>query len=134
MKKEANNWMESFTRNGVVATMGLLLFVCFSVQSAISPDLDNQISVLCDKMQSCALESLGGENVDTANSAFVEKMIGAACRQIRGEFDVMSLSNKVDTAATACLKSMTALSCQAFESDVETPECSALAKMTQNSL
>ncbi|WP_028022026.1 hypothetical protein [Enterovibrio calviensis] len=125
--------MAEHSRNGASVAMLLSLFLSFTAQSAVSPALDNQISVLCDKMQSCALESLGGEGVDSSNKAFVEKMIGAACRQIRGEFDVMSLSNKVDAAATSCLKSMTALSCQAFESDVETSECSALAKLTQNS-
>jgi len=83
----------------------------------------------CERAKSCAMQQMGDVPADMR--PMIEASLNSMCLGLpqAGDWEGFSPSHPLYRPATACMKSIAALSCDAFaEGDGETPECRALDK------
>ncbi|MBL4589453.1 MAG: hypothetical protein JKY11_05170, partial [Alphaproteobacteria bacterium] len=99
----------------------LLLTISFST-FATYKDFDAAANALCEKQNQCALISLEGEEMPPEIKKMMMASIDSICVSMRASFDAQAAkAKKLLKPATACMKSMVTLSCEALENHPEIP-------------
>ncbi|PCI68373.1 MAG: hypothetical protein COB26_07840 [Piscirickettsiaceae bacterium] len=104
----------------------LLLTISFST-FATDKDFDTAANALCEKQKQCILNSLEGEKIPPEMEQMMTASVNNMCASMRASFDAQAAkAKKLLKPATACMKSMVTLSCEALENHPEIPECRQL--------
>ena len=108
----------------------LMMSLSATLQAA---DIGDSYNVLCEKMKSCALKSIGEADLTPDVRAMVMASLEGACVAIQQQVSNVAETHPLHGAASACMDSMTTLSCEELEnsSDEKTPECARYEKMAE---
>jgi len=113
------------------AVIGVVLFVASQVQAG---DLSESYNVMCEKMKSCAMESIGKADLTPDMRAMITASLEGSCQAIEQQFHNVAAAHPLYGPASACLSSMGKMSCDQIENmgDYATPECERYEKMMEN--
>ncbi|CAA0083219.1 Uncharacterised protein [Zhongshania aliphaticivorans] len=108
-----------------------LLVLLTSVSYLQADDLGESYNVMCSKMKSCALQSIGEANLSPAMRDMVMTQLEGACVSVQQQFGNVADTHPLYGAASKCLSSMAKLSCDEIENmnDEPTPACASYEKM-----
>ncbi|MFW5427316.1 MAG: hypothetical protein ACKE8R_08705 [Methylophagaceae bacterium] len=107
-----------------------LLFLS-AIQIASADTIDQQSLQLCEKIKSCALTELEGQEMSADMKSMVLSSMDGMCAAMATEFSNESIKEYEDLRqqASACMASLSSLSCpQLMDGATDTPECVALEK------
>ncbi|MFT6550850.1 MAG: hypothetical protein ACJA1I_000881 [Zhongshania marina] len=113
----------------------VVVAVFFAVSGSVqADDLGESYNIMCEKMKSCALKNIGEADLTPDLRAMVMASLEGACVSIQQQFNNVATVHPLYGPASACMKSMTALSCEQIEnmSDEKTPECARYEKMAES--
>lgn len=94
--------------------------------TASAAEYDDALKALCEKTKACAIEQMQGvENMNEATRAMVMQSLEGMCVGLMQSYALAITYPDLTTAAAACMRSMTDLSCEALQagSDSQTAEC-----------
>ena len=107
-----------------------LLYLC-AFQISYAGTIEQQSLQLCDKIKSCALAELEGEDMPADMKSMVISSMDGMCAAMATEFNNDSFDDHaaLRQQAQACMASLSSLSCpQLMDGATGTPECVALEK------
>lgn len=106
----------------------ILLFAACGIAQA--DDFDDASNAMCEHVKACAIKNMG--EVPPEMMAMVQQSMGNMCQQVRTANPYtqnMRKGHPMYKHATACMRSMTKLSCEVIlDGDPETPECEKAEK------
>ena len=127
MKKQNRSWVARMRAALTMATAGSLVLV--SLQVAADPYTE-AAQAACEHMKECALQRMGDippEMRGMVMAGLESACVGIAAANPYGE--EMRQQHPLYDDATACMRSMAELSCEAIYDDrTETPECLKLQR------
>ncbi|NRB42569.1 MAG: hypothetical protein HRU20_29550 [Pseudomonadales bacterium] len=106
----------------VVMYLSVLLFTASALQAT---ELSDSYQLLCDKVKSCALADMA--DMPAENRAMMEPMLNNMCVAMQKNFQQATGHAALEKSASACIRSLAKLDCQAFNGN-ETAECQAFEK------
>lgn len=109
----------------------LSLLISFNIAAA---DFDAKSELFCEKIKSCVLDELAGQDVTPAVAAMAKPMIDNMCDELKKSIIAESakVPEDIEPDLDACMDSMTSLSCSALmEGKAETPACKSLQKKAE---
>ena len=110
----------------------ILVALVFSLsQSVWAGTIEQQSLQLCEKIKSCAVAELEGEDMPADMKEMVMSSMNGMCVAMASEFNNDSIKEYADLRkqAEACMTSLAALSCsQLMNGATETPACVKLEK------
>lgn len=101
------------------------------LQMASADTIDQQSLQLCEKVKSCALAELEGQDMSADMKSMVLSSMDGMCQAMATEFSNDSIKKQDDLRkqASACMVSLSSLSCaQLMDGATDTAECAALEK------
>jgi hypothetical protein len=107
-----------------------ILLLCVS-QIASAGSIEEQSQQLCEKIKSCALTELEGQDMSADMKSMVLSSMDGMCQAMATEFSNESIKEYEDLRqqASVCMTSLSSLSCpQLMDGATDTPECVALEK------
>ena len=111
-----------------------VLILAFMSITTVMADIDQQSLQFCEKIKSCALQELDGQEL----SADMEKMIMSSmdgmCNAMAEEFNSENAQGYEDLRqeTQVCMDSLSSLSCSALmNGETDTPACIALEKSAE---
>lgn len=107
-----------------------ILYLC-AFQIAFADTVEQQSLQLCDKIKSCALTELEGEDMPADMKSMVMSSMDGMCVAMATEFnsDSFDAHAELRQQAQACMASLSSLSCpQLMDGATDTPECVKLEK------
>jgi hypothetical protein len=110
--------------------IAILLFLNV-LQIASADTIEQQSLQLCEKIKSCALAELEGQDMSADMKSMVLSSMDGMCQAMATEFSNENVKEYEDLRkqATACMVSLSSLSCpQLMDGATDTPECVALEK------
>ncbi|WP_269617820.1 hypothetical protein [Zhongshania sp. BJYM1] len=111
--------------------LGVVFVASSQVQAG---DLSESYNVMCEKMKSCAMKSIGEADLTPDMRAMITASLENTCQSIEQQFPSVAAAHPLYGPASACLSSMGKLSCDQIENmgDTSTPECERYEKMVEN--
>jgi len=109
----------------------IAMLLLSAVQIASADTIDQQSLQLCEKIKSCALTELEGQDMSADMKSMVLSSMDGMCQAMATEFSNESIKEYDDLRqqASACMASLSSLSCpQLMDGATDTPECVALEK------
>lgn len=107
----------------------LLLLLSFNASAA---ELEAETRQFCEKIKTCALAQIQGEEIPPEMEEMLVPMIDSMCKEMISSVDEMRGDKALEADAAACMNSMSALSCDAIMSgEAETKACMALEKKAE---
>lgn len=95
---------------------------------AVADDYSNAIDALCQKMKTCALQSMGEvDDMPAKTREMITASLNSMCEGMQQQYDVAMQRHALYQPATDCISSMAALTCEELEAaeDDVTPQCVA---------
>ncbi len=108
-----------------------ILLLLSAVQIVSADAIDQQSLQLCEKIKSCALAELEGQDMSADMKSMVLSSMDGMCQAMATEFsnDSIKQYEGLRQQAKACMASLSSLSCpQLMDGATDTPECVALEK------
>lgn len=102
----------------------LLAAFVFSSQAIAESEFATEISALCEKTKSCAVAEMK-KSLPPNMQEMAIGMVSQACASIEQSYAYLENGKHADLvdSATACMKSMSSLSCEELLDDPETQAC-----------
>jgi hypothetical protein len=111
--------------------VALLFLISFNIAAA---DFDAKSELFCEKIKSCVLKELAGQDITAAVAAIAKPMIDTICDELKKSITAKSakVPEDIEPDLDACMDSMRALSCSALmEGKAETAACKSLQKKAE---
>lgn len=109
----------------------IAMLLLSAIQIASAETIEQQSLQLCEKIKSCALTELEGQDMSADMKSMVLSSMDGMCQAMATEFSNDSIKEYDDLRkqASACMASLSSLSCpQLMDGATDTPECVALEK------
>ncbi len=107
----------------------LLLLLSFNASAA---GLEAETKQFCEKIKTCAMAQIQGEEIPPEMEEMLVPMIDNLCKEMISSVDIAGGNKDLEADAAACMNSMSALSCDAIMSgEAETKACVALEKKVE---
>lgn len=109
-------------------TAAYLIVVPFGSTVAVADDFADASAALCEKMKTCAAAQMGDlDSMSDDMKAQIMTSLEGMCMGIEQNYSAFRAYNDLYVPATACMKSMSELSCAELEAGNEdaTPQCAA---------
>ncbi|MEM8501341.1 MAG: hypothetical protein AAF542_25245 [Pseudomonadota bacterium] len=105
-------------------TLTLLAALFFGGQALAESAFNSEISTLCEKTKSCAVAEMK-KSLPANMQEMAISMVSQACVSIEQSYAYLENGKHADlvASATACMKSMSSLSCEELLDDPETQAC-----------
>lgn len=114
----------------ILLFIGMLGFISMTTAA----DFEQQSLQLCEKVKSCALAELDGQDLSTEMKAMVTSSMDGMCEMMAVQFSDAGVSSELHSQASACMDSLKSLSCaELMEGESETPACVELEKRVTES-
>ena len=110
-----------------------LLFLSLS-QIALADDIEKQSLQLCEKIKSCALAELEGQDMPPEVKSMMLSSMDGMCAAMATEFSNESIKGDEDLRreAKACMTSLSSMSCsELMNGEADTPACKMLEKSAE---
>jgi len=110
-----------------------MMLLAFLPTTMAIADIEQQSLQFCEKMKLCALQGLDGQELSADMKTMVTSSMDAICDEMVKEFNDEEFKGdeELHQQASACLDSLSSLSCTALMNDeVDTPACQTLEKTT----
>lgn len=110
------------------------LLLAMPVSTALADAFSDAQQSLCDKIKSCALEQMEGEqDMDEPTRTMIMNSLGNMCVGMNQGFSVATRAHELYEPATACMNSMAQLSCEALmdDRDEKSQECAAFREQAR---
>ncbi len=106
------------------SAFALLATVVFSAQTIAESQFGTEVSTLCEKTKSCAIAEMK-KSLPANMQEMAMGMVSQACVSIEQNYAHIENGQHADLvkSATACMKSMSNLSCEELLDDPETQAC-----------
>jgi len=121
------------------AATGIVLLASVLATPAMADDYADALSAMCEQTKSCALAQMEAQMGDVDNmtedmKAMVMTSLNSMCDGLEQGYSVGLAYQDMKNAATACMKSIAALSCESLMSgeNDKTPECITMQEMAKN--
>lgn len=101
---------------------------------AQADDYADALDAMCEKTKTCAMAEMGDvENMSEEMKAMIMANLGTMCDGLEKGFSTGLIYQDVKSAATACMNSMAALTCESLMSggNDKTPECVTLRDLAK---
>ena len=92
----------------------ILLSIALFVTPAQADELGDAAQTLCEKVKSCAIAQMEGQNIPEETRQMMQPMLDNMCTQVRGKVGEVPTGHPLYKPAVACMESMGAMT---------TPEC-----------
>jgi hypothetical protein len=115
-------------------TMKSMLVILFLgiVPAAMAADFQSQSLQLCEKIKSCALSELEGQEMSAEMKSMVMSSMDGMCDMMTAQYSEYSGAEQyaeLYQQAAACMESLSSLSCsELMEGESRTPACIELEK------
>lgn len=113
----------------------ILIIVLLSVsQWTVADNLAQQTMQLCEKIKSCALAELDGQELPADMKAMVISSMDGICAAMSTEFnnDNIKEYEELGKQAQACMSSLSSMSCASLmDGENDTPACKELEKRAE---
>ena len=103
----------------------ILLSIALFVTPAQADELGDAAQTLCEKVKSCAIAQMEGQNIPEETRQMMQPMLDNMCTQVRGKVGEVPTGHPLYKPAVACMESMNSLSCENMQDAgaMTTPEC-----------
>jgi len=99
------------------------------VPAVMAADFESQSLQLCEKIKSCALAELEGQELSADMKSMVMSSMDGMCDMMAAQYSSAEKNTELHQQAVACMDSLSSLSCEALmEGDSRTPACIELEK------
>lgn len=113
----------------------VLLSLVATAPAALADELGDAAQALCEKVKSCAIEQMEGQEITPEMRQMMQPMLDGMCAQVRGRVGEVPTGHPMYKPAVACMQSMQSLSCDSMQDagQVITPECEEYEKLARES-
>lgn len=113
----------------------ILLCVVTAAPAALADELGDAAQGLCEKVKSCAIAQMEGQEITPEIRQMMQPMLDSMCAQVRGRVGEVPAGHPMYKPAVACMESMNSLSCDRMQdaAQVITPECEEYEKLARES-
>jgi len=96
-------------------------------------DLTDAAERLCDKIKTCALVAVAGQDLSDELRQQMDPVLENNCAELRSRMQAVSANEKLYQPAVGCLRSMASLGCNLLHnaSEVKTPECAEYDRLVK---
>ncbi|MCB1438144.1 MAG: hypothetical protein H6888_01735 [Nitratireductor sp.] len=118
----------------VTAIVFCQLVAAAMVTPALPDDFTDASQAMCEKVKGCALSQMGQESsMSEEMKAMVMRSLESMCDQMNQSFSAVARYHELYEPATACMRSMSELSCQEIDAANEnaTDECAAYERAAE---
>lgn len=104
---------------------GMLLCLVSLVPTAHADELADAAQALCEKVKSCAMAQMDGQEITPETRQMMQPMLDSMCAQVRGKIGEVPTGHPLYQPAVACMQSMNSLTCESMQEagDMVTPAC-----------
>lgn len=104
---------------------GILLCLVSLVPAAHADELADAAQKLCEKVKSCAMAQMEGQELTPETRQMMQPMLDSMCTQVRGRIGEVPTGHPLYQPAVACMQSMNSLTCESMQDsgDMVTPAC-----------
>lgn len=108
------------------------VIISANAYSASVKELQDASMMLCEKVKQCTFEQMQAEQgISSEMRSMVEGMLNTMCKDFI-KFDEVDRDHELVEPALACMKSMSALSCDQLQEDnMATPACEAYERVAK---
>ncbi|CAA0122689.1 Uncharacterised protein [Halioglobus japonicus] len=112
----------------------ILLSIAILIPAAHADELGDAAQALCEKVKSCAMAQIEGQNIPAETREMMQPMLDGMCTQIRGKVGEVPTGHPLYKPAVACMESMNSLSCENMQEagDMITPECEEYEELARD--
>ena len=97
--------------------------------AVMATDLETQSLKLCEKVKSCAIAELEGQELSAEMKSMVMSSMDGMCDMMTSQFSNAEGYEELQQQALACMESLSSLSCSALMAgESRTPACIELEK------
>jgi hypothetical protein len=102
-----------------------LLSMVIVAPIARADELADAAQTLCEKVKSCALAQMEGQELTPETRQMMQPMLDSMCAQVRGKVGEVPTGHSLYAPAVACMQSMNSLTCENMQDagDIVTPAC-----------
>lgn len=113
----------------------ILLCMVTVVPSARADELGDAAQALCEKVKSCAMAQMDGQEITPETRQMMQPMLDGMCAQVRGKVGEVPAGHPLYKPAVACMQSMNSLTCETMQDadQAVTPACEEYEKLARES-
>ena len=111
----------------------IVLSFAVCIPAVHADELGDAAEALCEKVKSCALAQMEGQNIPAETRQMMQPMLDNMCAQVRGRIGEVPTGHPLYKPAVACMESMNSLTCEDMQDsgDMATPECEEYEKLAR---
>jgi hypothetical protein len=113
----------------------MLLSMAAAASAVQADELAEAAQVLCEKVKSCAVAQMEGQELTPETRQMMQPMLDNMCSQVRSRVSEVPSTHALYQPAVACMQSMGSLTCEAMQSadEMVTPACAEYEKLVSES-
>jgi hypothetical protein len=118
----------------VTAIVSCQLVAAAAVSAAWADDFTDASQAMCEKVKGCAMAEMGQDSsMSEEMKAMIVRSLDSMCDQMNQNFSVVARYHELYEPATACMRSMSELTCQEIDAANEnaTEECAAYERAAE---
>lgn len=109
--------------------MALVILFLSIAPAVMAADFESQSLQLCEKIKSCSLAELEGQEMSAEMKSMVMSSLDGMCDIMAAQYSGAEQYTELQQKVAACMDSLSSLSCAALmNGDSETPTCIELEK------
>tara|TARA_R110002124_G_scaffold266702_1_gene433666 strand:+ start:283 stop:660 length:378 start_codon:yes stop_codon:yes gene_type:complete len=106
-----------------------------AMPSLHADELADAAQALCEKVKSCAMAQMEGQELTPETRQMMQPMLDSMCTQVRSRVGEVPSSHALYQPAVACMQSMNSMTCENMQDagEMVTPECDEYEQLVNES-